>query len=67
MAKYYGVETRYFDDGKLLVCRREFDGEQKPEDVYEETETYDLYVDWFGDKGKADKFYTEAMKEAYGV
>jgi hypothetical protein len=59
MKKFYYVEQKVFDNGKVQTHIGEIEADSKPDDVNKDTVKYDLYRNYFDDKGAADKFYKE--------
>jgi len=54
MTKYYGVEQKYYDNGKIDVKLIEKYANAKPLDIHKENIDSDYYVDWFVDKKDAN-------------
>lgn len=60
MKIYYGVRTRFFDNGKVDAAKMTIEHETIPENTFRETVDYDEYIDWFKSKAAADTFYADA-------
>lgn len=57
--KYYGVTTKFFDDGEIRAFIFEVEAEKKPKNTYESLKECDIYHDYFDSLEKAEKFCKE--------
>jgi len=49
----YGVKAFIYDSGKISTTLLVEDYDNLPENVYEEHEKYDMYIDYFSNKNEA--------------
>lgn len=59
--KFYGVTTRFYDDGKVKAKMFEIEAKEMPEAEYEETSTCDIYVDYFTSEREANQYLQDAL------
>lgn len=59
--KYYGVRTKFYNNGKVKAEVFEVNAEQKPQADYTETNVCDIYQDYFDTKNEADEFARMAL------
>lgn len=67
MKTFYGVRTKFFDNGKCEVSRLILECKHKPDNINEEHTCFDLYEDWFDNKVEADRFLNDALAEGAKV
>lgn len=60
MKKFYGVSTKFYDNGKVQVSTFAVEADQIPESTYEEKAQYDEYFDYFTTKKAAEKYAEDA-------
>lgn len=61
MTKYYGVESRVYNDGHIVANIITFEGREKPMDESIEAEAFDGYKDWFDSKVEAQAWLLGCM------
>ena len=61
------VRTKFFDNGRCEVTRWVEEAKEKPYNVQETNERFDMYIDWFENKAEADAFFKEALTEGAKV
>ena len=59
--KYYEVETRFFDNGKVEAVIFEKDAKQMPESHYAETAACDIYTNCFENRKDAEQYRQDAL------
>ena len=61
----YGVIQKYYDSGKVeceIILESESDFHfEADKSIFKETETHDLYIDWFKRYEDAEKFKNECL------
>lgn len=60
MKKFYGVNTKFYDNGKVDVHTFVVEADQKPESTCEEKARYDEYFDYFATKKEAEQYAEDA-------
>jgi hypothetical protein len=61
---YYGVRSRFFDNGKIAASIIKTEADRKPEDTKASLPKYDQYLDWYTDKANAERHYSAVIEEA---
>lgn len=62
MKKYYGVNTKFYDNGKVKVHIFEVEANKKPENVCEEKTCYDEYLDYFATRKEAERYAEDSRR-----
>lgn len=60
MRTFYGVRTKFYDTGKVVVSTLTENAGNMPDNVCRSTDFFDEYVDWFKTKAEADSFAQDA-------
>lgn len=60
MKKFYGVYTKFYDNGKVDVHTFMVEADDKPESSCEEKAKYDEYYDYFKTKKEAEQYADDA-------
>ena len=63
MKTYYGVVSRYYDNGKVVASFiGAVEAEEEPAGKYDSFSKFDRYLDWFDSEEKAKLFLTQAAE-----
>ena len=60
--KYYGVTTKFFDDGTVRAFVYEVEADEMPKSTFEELKTCDIYHDFFNTLHEAEDFRDDAYR-----
>lgn len=61
MKTFYGVVSKFFDNGKVTAEIIKHIGSTIPDSTYQEGITCDTYTDWFASLKKAEQYKKEAL------
>lgn len=59
---YYGVTTKFFDDGKVSAFLFEVEADEKPENTYDSLNKCDIYHDYFETLAEAESYRDDAYR-----
>ncbi|MEY8366080.1 hypothetical protein AALA22_10630 [Anaerovoracaceae bacterium 41-7] len=59
--KYYGVTTKFYDDGKIKAEMFEVEADKMPVVDYQETNACDIWRDYFTTYAEAESFLKEML------
>ncbi len=62
MKKFYCVQSRFFDDGKVKAICYPVEAEEKPQNTSQSTRTNDIYCDYFDTYDEAQKYLADCQK-----
>jgi hypothetical protein len=60
--KYYGVTTKFFDDGKVRAFCFEVEADEKPENEFESLKECDIYKNYFESLEEAEAYRDDAYR-----
>lgn len=62
MKKWYGVQSCYYDNGKVMAAIMDVvEQEKKPEATFKELRRCDCYMEWFGSEKEAKAYIEECQ------
>lgn len=59
--KFYGVDNRYYNNGKVKATIITCEADTKPEDKSLEAESADMYIDWFDTLNEAQEHRKQCL------
>lgn len=62
MKIFYGVQSRFYDNGKVEAIIKEHVGSTIPDNSYEEGVVCDTYTDWFASYKEAEQYQHETLE-----
>lgn len=60
--KFYGVTTKFYDNGKVKSFMYNIEAERKPKSTFKETKICDAYNDFFETYEEAKEFVDDAYR-----